>query len=129
KVFQVRKTRVTGAEVVDRHSKALIAQLLQHLANRIQIMQQTRFGDFELDPRRFASGFTNDPADPLREICAIELATRQVNRYRERQTALAPSRALRGRGAQHPVAERVDQARFFGQWDENLWRDVTELRM
>ena len=51
-MLQVRQRRVAGAEVVDRDREALVAQLVEHLANRVEVVQQARLGDFELDPRR-----------------------------------------------------------------------------
>ena len=47
----------------------------------------------------------------------------------QREAGPAPCRALFGRGSQHPVAERVDQARFLGQRDEDLRRDAAVLRI
>ena len=127
-VLQVRQARVAGAEIVDRHRKALLAQLLQHLADGVEIVQQARLGDLELDPRRLAARVAHDLGDALRQIVAIELPSGQVHRHRQRHAGFAPRDALFGRGAQHPVAEDVDQARFLGQRNEDLWRDVAVLR-
>ena len=49
-VLQVRQRRVAGAEVVDGHGEAFVAQLVQHLADRVEVVQQARLGDLELDP-------------------------------------------------------------------------------
>src|SRR5439155_12999150 len=42
---------------------------------------------------------------------------------------LVPVVALMQRGVQHPLAERADQARLFGEWDEARRREQAVLRM
>ena len=54
-MLQVRQRRIAGAEVVDRDGEAFVAQLVQHLADRVEVVQQARLGDLELDPRRLAT--------------------------------------------------------------------------
>ena len=61
-VLQVRERRVAGAEVVDRDREAFVAQLVQHLADRVEVVQQARLGHLELDPRRLAAGAAHDVA-------------------------------------------------------------------
>ena len=77
KVLQVRQRRVTGAEIVDRHREAF-AELVQHLADRVEVVQQAGFRDLELQPRRLA-GAPHDPEDAVREVLAVELPRRQVD--------------------------------------------------
>ena len=77
-MLQVRQRRVTGAEIVDRHREAFRAELVQHLADRVEVVQQAGFRDLELQPRRLAAG-AHDPEDAVREVLAVELPRRQVD--------------------------------------------------
>ena len=126
-VLQVRQARVPGAEIVDRHREAFLAQVLQHLLDRVEVVQQARLGDFELDPLGLAAGLAHDLRDALRQVLAIELAAGKVHRHLKRQARLMPRRALRRRGAHHPVAQGVDKAGFLGQRDEHLRLHVAML--
>ena len=81
-MLQVGQRRVAGAEIVDRDGEALVAQLMQHLADRVEVVQEARLRDLELDPRRVALLALDDVRDALREILAIELPRRQVDRQR-----------------------------------------------
>ena len=75
-MLEVCERRVAGAEVVDRDGEAFVAQPVQHLANSVDVMHEARFGDFELDPRRFAAFGANDFRYPLRQVVAIKLFRR-----------------------------------------------------
>ena len=69
----------------------------------------------------------HDLANALRQIVAVELPPRKIDRHDSGKPGLAPCRALLGRRAQHPVAEHVDQARLLGERNEDLGRDVAVL--
>ena len=71
----------------------------------------------------------DDVRDPLRQVLAVELPRRQVDRHLELHARLAPRDALRGGGLQHPLAQRVDQAGFLGQRNEHLRRHAAVLRV
>jgi hypothetical protein len=107
--------------------KALVAQLVQHLADRVEVVHEARLGDLELDPRRIALLRLHDVRNALRQVLAVELPRREIDRNLELQAGLAPRNALLRRRAQHPFAERVDEARFLGERDEHLRRHVAVL--
>ena len=109
-VLQVRQRRIAGAEVVDGDGETLVAELVQHLADRVEVVQQAGLGHLELDPRRIAADVAHDLGDPLREVLAVELARRKIDRHGEVHPLRAPRDALLRRGFQHPFAERVDEA-------------------
>ena len=92
-------------------------------------MQQARFGNFELDPRRLAARGAHDLGNALSQIVAIKLPPGKIDRDDKRQPGFAPHRALLGCRAQDPVAENVNQARLLGERNENLRRNFAVLRI
>ena len=114
----MRKRRIPGAEVVERDGEAFIAQSAQRLADRVLILQQARLRHFELDPRRIAAHAAYNLQHVRRQIIAVELPRRQIDRYPQRQPGAAPEGTLSRRGAQRPITERVNEPGLLRQWNE-----------
>ena len=72
-VLEVRQRRVPGPEVVDRDPEALVAQLVEHAADRVEVVQQRGLGHLELEPRRLAARVADDRRDTMGEVLAVEL--------------------------------------------------------
>ena len=78
------------------------------------------------------AGLPQDVADALDEARLLDLACRHVDpeeHVGRRQPLAEPSRCVRARLAQDPVADRQDRARLFGDLDEAARGDQTALRM
>ena len=123
---QIGERRVAGAEVVHRDAHAEPAQLMQRRQRVGLVLQQHRFGDLEVEPARREAGRGERAERDLHQVAALELHRRQIDRDADR---LGPARGLRAGGAQHPLAERDDQAGLLGERDELAGRDQAALRM
>ena len=105
-------------------------RLVQQARCAVALLHQDALGQLELEPAGLHPGLAQHLADPALEAAALELARRHVDREPEvRQTRLAPRAVLQAGGAQHPQAERLDQAVLLGERHEVVGQDEAELGM
>ena len=128
KCFRCVSDRVAGAEVVDRDREALARAaacstllIASRSCSRLVSVTSSSIHRARSPPRATIS------RDALREILAIELACRQVDRHVSGRPALRHAAHCCRGGTQHPLAERMDQARLLGERDEHLRRHVAVL--
>ncbi len=127
--LQVRQARVAGAEVVDREPHAERGQRLQAQHRVLRILDQDRFGEFELEQPRRQSGFAHCVRHAVDEARLLELQRRDVHGDRHFGAARAPHGSLGYGTLEHPVADRDDEAAFLGHRDELARRDFAQLRI
>ena len=128
--LQVIHRRVTGAEVVDRHLHADRPQLLHGRHGGAGVVHQGAFGQFQLQQFRIEAAVVQRRQHDLAEVLVLELFGRQVHRHADGVAGAAlPRPGLVAGGAQHPFADRHDQACVLGQRNELVGRDQTALGM
>src|SRR4029450_9755315 len=93
----------------------------QRCSCTVRLVQQ-RFGDLELEPLRGHSRATQDRTQPVHEAHVAELPNGDVDReVRQRKAVGLPRTELATGIVQHPLANRLDKPRLFGQLDELSW--------
>ncbi|HEX2160444.1 MAG TPA: hypothetical protein VHF88_01320 [Thermoleophilaceae bacterium] len=132
-VAQVAQGRVADAEVVDREADAELGELAQRLESDVGVGDHCALGDLEAEPLGLDAGIRERRADDADEVVGEQLARGDVDGHREvrgaRAAVLLPARNLVAGLAQHPLADRQDQAGPLGDGDEAVGRDGTERRM
>ena len=83
-------------------------------------------GDLELEPLRRQAGLVQHFGDRLGDVAVAELRRRQIDRDDER---LRPVGRVAAGSAQHPFAERNDEAGILGDGNEMGRRDLAVHRM
>src|SRR5262249_57383327 len=111
---QVEQARIAGAEIIERETHAERFEAVHRLLGFLDVAEQSRLGEFELQPLRVESGVGENALDDLDEILPAELERRYVHRERE----ALPRCRLEAGLAQYPLAERDDEFATFGDRDE-----------
>jgi hypothetical protein len=95
-----------------------------------RIRHQHRFGQLEFEQRPVDPGGADDALDDGGQVGLLQLARRQVDRHRRhRQAGRFPGAQLAADLADHPFADRQDQAGIFEDGDEFQRRHQAALRM
>ncbi len=106
------------------------AQLLERDQRGARIVHQGAFGQLQFQQARFESGLVQGRQHDLRQVLVLELLGRQVDRDAQQAPRQAlPGARLAAGGAQHPFADRHDQAGLLGQRDEFGRRHQSALGM
>ena len=117
--LQIGERAVADAEIVERQPHAVGGQATQEaVALLLEILHQHAFGDLELEPGRLEAGRLERIADRRQELAVAQLCRREVDRDGKIPAPLPPGRGLTTGLAQHPGAERPDQAVGLGRRDE-----------
>jgi len=78
-------------------------------------MHEPAFGQLEFDVPRVQAGVVEDGTDAGETILAVELDRRDIDRdLPDLETGLQPCRRLTAGFAEHPFADRRNQAAIFG---------------
>ncbi len=123
---QVAQTRIAGAEVVERQAYAERAQALERDHRALDVLDQQRLGDLEVEPVRRQPSLRQNGGDPLGDVGLAQLQRRQVDRDVE---IGAPECRRLARQTQHLLAERADRAGLLGDRNERLGRHLAADRM
>ena len=130
--LEVRQRRVTRAEVVDDEMRAEAAQRREDARRGRRVVHQHALGDLEPECVGFEAGIAQDGLDLTHEVRVVQLAGREVHRDVEvarRRIGCAPAGRLGASGREHLDAEREDEVGLFGDANELVGRDRTELGM
>jgi hypothetical protein len=112
---QVAERGVSRAEVVHRDAHAALSQFPQHRQRLIGVAHQDRFGDLQFQPLRLEPGIGERTMDLAHERALGKLHGRNVDGHAD---AGGPGRRIAAGLGQYPAADRDDQTRLLGQWDE-----------
>ena len=115
---QPRQRRPAGAEVVDREAQAAVVELAQDRADPLGLAQRGRLGQLHRQPRRVDLELLEPRGQLAGEVGAVQLARRDVEADVRLEPLLAPLEHLLGDRADHPVADRLEQAHLLGGGDE-----------
>ena len=130
KALQVAQRRVAGAEIVDRQAQAQGGQLLQPARRLGRVAHDHALGQLELEQVGRHARFLDRGGDRGHQVLLLELPGRDVDRELQPRVAHAvPAPDLGAGGAQHPGADRHDQAGLLGQRDELGRRHQAEVGM
>jgi hypothetical protein len=128
--LQVRQARVAGAEVVDRQFDAHALQAQHGVDRGLDVVHHHAFGQLDLERIGRQPGLVEHLRHRRHQVGFGELARRQVDRHPQRSEAGAlPFPVLPAGGAQHPLADRDDQASFLGQGNEPVRAHAAQQRM
>ena len=122
---QIDQARIAGAEIVERQADAMGAQVHHRGLGGIGILDHDAFGQFQLEPLGVEAGLVEDADHARDEVLVAELDRRDVDRELDPR----PLPGLLAGAAQHPLAQRHDQAALLGDADEFGWRDHAVLGM
>jgi hypothetical protein len=112
---QVAEARIAGAEIVHRDPHAQRGEPLEQRAHPGLVVEQHRFGDLQLEPLRLEPGHGQRRDRHRDKVAALHLRGRKVDRDLD---PVRPACRIAAGLAQHPFADRDDQARFLGDRDE-----------
>ena len=115
---QVGERRVPGAEVVEAEAHAGELQLLERLDRGVDVVEQHRLGDLEVQAGGVGAGVRQRPGDPLGQVGLGQLAGREVDRHEDLGADPLPVGELAARLAQQLGAEGADEAGVLGHGDE-----------
>ena len=125
--LQIAQARIAGAEIVDRQLHTELCQGLQQRQRFLGVLDQDRFGQLEFEQRGRQVGLAQRCRHAFDEARLLELQRRDIDRDPQDQPLCVPPRCLLDGLAQHPFADRDDEAALFGHRDEVGRRDVAEL--
>jgi hypothetical protein len=116
---EVRERRVAGAEVVkgDLHPEGV--ERLEHGDRHVDVLHHPGLGHLQPQVTRRCAGGGECVGHELHELWVGELGRGQVDTHLEAPAGfVAPCRRLTARLAEHPGAQRDDQAGPLGKWHE-----------
>ena len=113
---QVGQGRIAGAEIVHGDVDAERLDLAQHAERPIEIADQRRLGDLDLQTVWRQAGFEQDLVQLLEEFGVVELHGRDVDGDRQR---LRPRCGLAASRLQYPVSDLQDGSGLLGNRNEN----------
>ena len=93
----------------------------------VEAIDQQAFGDFEDQLAGRHARLVQDRFDPRDEVVLAELHRADIDRQREAVTGPVQHVPGEARFAQHPVAQRHDQATRFGHRDEDVGRHAAAV--
>ena len=124
--------RVPGAEVVDRELHAELLQVAEPFDRELHVLHHHALGDLQDQRARVEPRVDEDLAHLVDEFGARDLSDREVDGHVQGRIAREPLLQLDGMAAglaQHPSADRHDQAGLLGERDEVERRDHTADRV
>jgi serine/threonine-protein kinase len=128
-LLQRRERGIAGAEVVDREVQAHRAQLFEKPDHSAGLGHEGGLGDLELEVGRSDPGVVEHGAVAGEEFRLAELLERKVDRDAAGpRHLLLPGAVVAADALQHPLADLLDQVRFFRERDELRGRDVAVVR-
>ena len=121
--LEVGQAGVAGTEVVHRQLQAEPPAFGQHLAGVLGVAHHQALGELQVEVGGGQAGLGEGALDGGQQVGVVELAGRQVDAHRHPADALLQPRPLLAAGlAQHPRADRHDQAALLGDGDEPVGR-------
>ena len=99
---------------------------MQNVEGCFIVADEHRLGNFQFQPVRRQSGRRQRGNDLQRQGAASKLNRRHVDRELD---VVGPRRGLGAGRRQHPLADLIDQAGVFGDWDELSRRDHAAFGM
>ena len=127
--LQVGQARIAGAEVVDRQPHAEPGQRLQPRQRFLRILDQDRFGQLQVERVGRQARLAQQPGHAVDEVGSVEQQRRDVDRDHQAQPVGVPLCGLAHRLAEHPLADRDDEAALFGHRNELGRRHLAQLRV
>ena len=115
--LQVGQGRVAGTKVVERKTHAMVFQR-EHLEDGgVDVRHQHALGQFQLEPLGAMRVTRQGLQHLLHEVFLVQLACADVDGHAQLGTARVrgPAPDLGTGAVQHPVAQRQNRPRFFGQ--------------
>ena len=128
-LLEVGERGVAGAEIVDRHAIAAVAQAGDKRGAVLEVVHHGAFGDLELDLLGVDAVAANGLVQGVEQEAAVQVAHRQVDGDAEGMSAGRPGGLVGERGVDDPLGDVVDQRRLLGLRDEVAGRDQAALRM
>src|ERR1700674_4207341 len=123
---QIGQRRIAGAEIVHRNRNAERLDLPQHRKRPVEIANQRRLGDLDLEAPWRQAGLEQDLVQFLDEAGIVELHGRDVDGDLQR---LRPRRRLAASRPQDPVSDLQDRAGLLGDRDEDHRRNLAAYRV
>src|SRR6266536_4012178 len=111
---QIEQARIAGAEVVQHQAHAERFEPAHGGRDLLDVAEQRAFGELELEPGAFESGFAENALDHFHEIRPAELQRRDV----DGEPDIGPGAGLAAGFPQHPFAERNDELAVLGDGNE-----------
>ncbi len=124
--LQVRQARIARSKIVDGQLHAQLTQPRHRVLVRLSgapftPLEHRTLGQFQLQHRGLDVVLARELLDRLRQIGALQLNRRDVDRDRHRRApALAPANQILHDTLQDEVAYRHDETRFLGHGDKAL---------
>ncbi len=115
RALQIAKRRIAGAEIVECKAHAQPLQRLEHRVGGVAFVEEHAFGDFELKPARRNAGARDGVGDDRGQRRIGELDGRDVDADAH---VAGPFGRFQTGGAQHPFADRFNQAAVLGHRNE-----------
>jgi hypothetical protein len=126
--LQVAERGIAGAEVIDRHPDAELAEFAEGLHRRGQVLDQQAFGDLHLQEARLQSDPCQDLADPPGQTALLHLAPGEIHRHGDGVTPIMQAAGKAASLKQRPVAHLGDQPGLFQDGHKLVRRHRAEFR-
>src|SRR4051812_655256 len=130
--MQIAQGGIAGSEIIEAEPQTKSFEAVEHEDRSLRVLDGAAFGDLQLYQPGLDPRFVENCADTLDDVALRELARRQVDA--DLGSVITPefplpSERLAAGLAQHPKAERNDEASVFGDGYEIARREKTFLRM
>jgi len=128
KGMQIRKRRVSRAEIINGKTHPQRRQTLHLLLRKCRVVHHRRFGNLQFERTGLDTACGKRGANRLIEHRVVELMRGEIDRNaRKTQTGLTPLHPLVQRVPQYPTTDGRHQPDLFGNRDEACWRNLSQL--